>query len=107
MRKVVKLRNVIDTRTGRFHSIAIIYKDLEKYFEPAPEGYQEKIEDYIYGVDEAPVTEEVAETEETEEETEEEEEPVVDVDIVEELLSEDEEEKEADEEWPDEDVDDE
>ena len=31
----VKLYNVIDTRTGKFHSVAIVKKDNVKYFIPA------------------------------------------------------------------------
>lgn len=46
MRKVVKLHNVIDTRTGRYHSVAIVFKEKAKYFRPAPENV-ENIQDQI------------------------------------------------------------
>lgn len=34
--KKVTLHNVIDTRTGQFHSVAIVKERLAKYFVPAP-----------------------------------------------------------------------
>ena len=37
----VKLYNVIDTRTGKFHSVAIVKEDKVKYFIPAVQDEEE------------------------------------------------------------------
>lgn len=42
MRRVVKLHNVIDTRSGVQHSTIIVLEDLAKYFIPAPEKKEVK-----------------------------------------------------------------
>lgn len=38
---MIKLYNVIDTRTGRFHSVAIVSRKNAKWFVPAEEGGSE------------------------------------------------------------------
>lgn len=41
---MITLRNVIDTRTGKFHSIARVKKQNAKYFVPAEETESEEEE---------------------------------------------------------------
>jgi hypothetical protein len=38
MDKLVRLENVIDTRTGKFHSVAIVKEKNAKWFIPANEA---------------------------------------------------------------------